>query len=82
MKNFMQGLIGLAVMAGFFFVCGALMYGAFKSIDITGSVKDVLLILFGGLVSMATTVVAFYFGSSKGSAAKDETIKNISEGQQ
>lgn len=82
MKNFMQGLIGLAVMAGFFFVCGALMWGAFKSIDITGSVKDVLLILFGGLVSMATTVVSFYFGSSKSSATKDETIKNMTAGQQ
>lgn len=38
-------------------------------------------ILIGGFMTATTAVIQFYFGSSKGSAAKDDTINAIAAGQ-
>jgi len=38
--------------------------------------KDVLLVVVGVLASAFTAVVSYFFGSSKGSAEKNEMIKN------
>ncbi len=38
--------------------------------------KDVLLVVIGVLASAFTAVVSYFFGSSKGSAEKNEMIKN------
>lgn len=37
--------------------------------------KDVLLVVVGVLASAFTAVVSYFFGSSKGSQAKDEMLK-------
>lgn len=38
-------------------------------------------ILIGGFMTATTAVIQFYFGSSKGSVAKDDTINAIATGQ-
>ena len=37
---------------------------------------NILLLIIGALISSFTTVVQYYFGSSKGSADKDKIIRN------
>lgn len=75
MKSPLMGFIALTILFGFFTILGALLYGAFNKLALEGTVRDVLLVMLGTLGSMATAVVGYYFGSSKSSAAKDETIK-------
>lgn len=75
MKSPLMGFIALTILFGFFTVLAALLYGAFNHLALEGTVRDVLLVMLGTLGGMATSVVGYYFGSSKGSTAKDETIK-------
>ena len=77
MKSPLMGFIALTILFGFFAVLGALLYGAFNKLALEGTVRDVLLVMLGTLGGMATSVVGYYFGSSKSSAAKDETIKAV-----
>jgi succinate-acetate transporter protein len=35
---------------------------------------DVMLLIVGGLLGIATSIVQYYYGSSQGSAKKNETI--------
>jgi len=41
--------------------------------------KDMLYMVIGALISAFTTVISFFFGSSKSSADKTEIMKNQSE---
>lgn len=68
-KNPVQAVLALAVTGGFFTVLGILL---FKDIPVT--VKDLLLTLFGSLTTVLVQVYQFYFGSSKGSQEKTDTI--------
>lgn len=65
-------IIGAALIVGFFSLLTML---AFR--DIPTANHDVLLTLIGVLGACVTAVVSFYFGSSAGSRAKDETIKGM-----
>lgn len=64
--------IGFGVVVGLF-VLLALM--TFK--DLPNANHDALTLLLGTLASAFGSVVAFYFGSSAGSQAKDQTIKEL-----
>lgn len=50
-------------------------------ITLDDKTTSVLTVVIGVLVSSLKDVYSFYFGSSKGSAAKDETINKIASGQ-
>ncbi len=63
----MNGFLAIFILVGFFGAIGAL----FSEI-IPDENKDVLYLLVGTLGGMATQVVAYFFGSSKGS--KDKTL--------
>lgn len=77
MKPNTMATLAVLLMLGFFAVLGALLYGAFIKVTIDGTLKDVLLVMLGTLGSMVGMVVSYYFGSSRGSAAKDETIQRL-----
>lgn len=68
-KNPMQGILALGVSLGFFTIIGFLLLKPLPE-----GVKDVLLTLFGSLTTIIIQVYQFYFGSSKGSQEKADTI--------
>lgn len=68
--NWRRDLVGLTAVAGFVSVCLLLLLG--YSIDV--SMRDVAMVMLGMLASKYGTVVDFHYGSSAGSAAKDQII--------
>lgn len=42
--------------------------------ELPGSVKDILLLLVGALITIVKDVYSYYFGSSEGSARKTELL--------
>lgn len=68
MKNF-QYFLGTIVIAGFL---GVIWVFVSRQLSLSEAVTNVILILIGNLSSMANQVVQYYFGSSSGSARKDE----------
>jgi drug/metabolite transporter (DMT)-like permease len=65
-----QAAIAFAVLVGFF---GAVWLVI--SHEVNASMRDALLILIGSLGAAFMSVVNYYFGSSSGSARKDELMK-------
>ena len=63
-----QGAIAFLILLGFFVV----LYSLITSRVEAGGMRDALLIMVGALAAMCTSVVNYYFGSSSGSARKDE----------
>ena len=63
---FMQGVLAVVVIVGFF---GVLFIVIGKP-----DMRDAMLILVGQLSGCLGAVVAYYFGSSKGSAQKNELL--------
>jgi len=76
LKDRIPASLAIMVTLGFF---GVLGYMLKWQIPATG--HDAMLLMLGGLGSAWTSVVAYYFGSSSGSAAKDQTISKIAQGQ-
>ena len=71
MKLSAHALLALTVSSGFFAV---IAYMLTHGIPDVGSAKDVLLMMIGTLTGNFTSVMAFYFGSSKGDVDKSETV--------
>lgn len=63
-----QGGIAFMVLVGFFVI----LYLLITSKVEPSGMRDALLIMVGNLAGMATAIVSYYFGSSSGSARKDE----------
>lgn len=61
----MNGILAIFILSGFFFIVGALFF-----MEVGNTAKEPLYILLGSLGTMATQVVAYYFGSSAGSKQK------------
>jgi membrane protein YqaA with SNARE-associated domain len=64
-----QGAIAFTILSGFFAVIWALIY-----VKTSGVMNEAMLIMVGSLGTMAGGVVNYYFGSSSGSARKDEIM--------
>lgn len=70
-----QAFLAFVVTAGFF--------GAFWLVTerkVTGDMRDALLILLGNLSGAFLAVVTYYFGSSSGSAAKNQLLADKDPG--
>jgi len=74
--NYFHYVLAGFVFFGFFVLTGLLI---FAPIDLNEDIKPVLNLLFGGLVSGFATVLAYYFGSSKGSADKNALLGSSSK---
>jgi len=73
-KDFYQYGLGAIVVIGFF----TLLYLLMKSEMPVGN-RDLLFLAAGTLLSQFTTVVTYFFGSSKGSSEKDIIISKKKE---
>lgn len=73
-KSKIPATLAIMLTVGFFTLLGLM---AFK--DIPTENKDVLNLMVGSLGTAWITMIAFYFGSSRGSQGKDETIKLLSK---
>jgi hypothetical protein len=73
--NWRRDLIGIVGVGGFTAACVIILRGGV----IDGSMKEVALVLLGQLAGAATTVVNYHYGSSAGSAAKDDTINKVTK---
>jgi uncharacterized membrane-anchored protein YitT (DUF2179 family) len=62
-------ILAWTVVVGFFGLCAALLFKA-----IPDGQNDIVYVLFGGLVTGFSTVLAYFFGSSKGSADKTKFL--------
>ncbi len=67
-------VIAAAVTTGFF---GLLFY--MLKFNVPPANKDVLNIMLGALGTAWITIVSYYFGSSSGSAEKNQQIKNLTD---
>lgn len=68
--NLTPRILATIIVGGFF---GMLLTIIFKGTPV--DMNDAALIMFGGLSAAFTAVVAYYFGSSAGSAAKNELLR-------
>jgi hypothetical protein len=62
-------LLSILVTIGFFGILGGLMSGKIMT-------SDALMLMLGSLGTAWTGIIAFYFGSSASSQAKDQMIHN------
>lgn len=68
-----QTIIALIVVLASFLLFYSLLFK-----DIAGVSKDILLFVLGCVSTILTQIVSYYFGSSKGSDDKSNTIHNLS----
>jgi len=73
-KDLYQNILGTSI--GIILV---IMLTLLFLIDIPQNNMNILLLIIGALISSFTTVVQYYFGSSKGSADKDKILRNKEE---
>jgi hypothetical protein len=66
-KSYIPAVLAVAVTIGFFGILIGMMTDHFKA-------SDALMLMLGSLGTAWTGIIAFYFGSSAGSQAKDEMI--------
>ncbi len=69
-QQIFQYVLAAFIVLGFFGVIILLLF-----VDLSDSVQDALLILLGVLAGGFGAVVQYFFGSSKGSADKNDMIK-------
>lgn len=67
-----QGALAAIVVAGFLALTGLIMFAP----EIKQSMRDALLMMAGTLSTGFGMVLSYYFGSSSGSARKDELLAN------
>lgn len=73
--NWRRDFVGFLAVGGFVVVCIIVLRGGV--IDV--SMKEVGLVLIGQLSMKFGTVVDYFFGSSAGSAAKDQAITDLTK---
>lgn len=73
-KDIFQYALGAIIVIGFF----VLLYILMNS-EIPVSNRDLLYLVTGTLLGAFTTVVTYFYGSSKGSAEKDTILRNKDE---
>lgn len=70
-KSIIPAVLAIAVTLGFFSILVGLMIQAFKT-------SDALMMMLGSLGTAWTGIIAYYFGSSAGSQAKDSMLHQSS----
>jgi fluoride ion exporter CrcB/FEX len=70
LKDTFQYVLGGIISVGFFILLGLLIY---KEIPVANN--DTLNLVIGGLLGAFSTIVGYFYGSSKGSAEKNEILK-------
>jgi hypothetical protein len=68
-KSMIPSVLAMLVTLGFFGILVGLMTEQFKT-------SDALMMMLGSLGTAWTGIIAFYFGSSAGSQAKDQLLRN------
>jgi hypothetical protein len=68
-KSMIPSILAMLVTMGFFGILVGLMTEQFKT-------SDALMMMLGSLGTAWTGIIAFYFGSSAGSQAKDQLLRN------
>jgi drug/metabolite transporter (DMT)-like permease len=69
-KDLFQYILGGLIVAGFFLLLYLLVGSEVPEIN-----KDLLNLVVGALIGSFSTVVGYFYGSSKGSAEKNEMLK-------
>lgn len=69
-KDIFQYILGALIVIGFFLLL-YLLIGA----EVPETNKDLLNLVVGALIGSFATVVGYFYGSSKGSADKDEILR-------
>lgn len=64
-------------LAAFIVLAGFILFGLLLTGEIPTEQKDIAYVILGSLGGAITTVLAFFFGSTRGSDHKNETIKNL-----
>ena len=70
LKDTFQYVLGGVISIGFFVLLGLLIY---KEIPVANN--DTLNLVIGGLLGAFSTIVGYFYGSSKGSAEKTDIMK-------
>jgi hypothetical protein len=65
-------VLAIAILASSFAIFVVLLF-----VKVDPAHKDILIYVLGVLSAICTQVVAYYFGSSAGSTAKDQTLKRM-----
>lgn len=73
-RRFTYYLAAAVIVAGFG------LFALLLTGDIPTESKDIAYVILGSLGGAITTVLAFFFGSTRGSDHKNETIKNLTRG--
>jgi hypothetical protein len=73
-KDHTPAILAYGISVGFFAILSYLL--AYGKPAVGG---DVILVMLGALGTSWTTIVAYYFGSSAGSVAKDKTLSEIAK---
>lgn len=68
-KDVFQYILGAVIVIGFFTLLVLLLY-----LTIPVENKDILNIVVGALIGSFTTIVGYFYGSSKGSSDKNEML--------
>lgn len=76
MRSWVPPTLAMLVTAGFFGILGVMLFYGLQQ-----SSSQPLLIMLGSLGTAWTTIMAFYFGSSKGSADKTAILQNAISSQ-
>jgi uncharacterized BrkB/YihY/UPF0761 family membrane protein len=69
-KEIFQYILAALIIVGFFMLMIGLVYTAVPDVN-----KDLLNLVTGALIGSFATIVGYFFGSSKGSADKNEMLK-------
>lgn len=72
MRDWTPSFLGLAIIVGFFGVLVAIMF-----YDLPEGATEVFTVLLGALAALVTQVANYFFGSSAGSARKNEMIADL-----
>ncbi len=70
-KELFQYILAIVLVVGIFVLLGVLIIH-----EIPDANKDLLNMVVGAIIVSFATVIGYFFGSSKGSADKNELLKN------